>query len=105
MTKKINIGEPQGTPAPFARLIGEIYATRVPSRYIEKIVITYLNGTQVEMSGGEIAFPVPLNKTFDSNSTHEKYKNVKEIKVFLKLEKLEHDINVIIMDKLGKYFQ
>lgn len=105
MTKRINIGEPQGPPAPFARLIGEIYATKVPSRYIERIVITYLDGTHIEMSGDEIVLPVPLNKNFNPNSVHEKYKNVKEIKVFLKLEKLENDINTIIMNKLGKYFQ
>lgn len=105
MTKKINIGEPNGEPTSFAKIVSEIKATRIPSSYIDKIVLTYLDGSVVVLSGDEITHPIPLDQPENLEKVHKRYKNVQEVKVFVKLEKLEHDINTMIMDKLGKYFQ
>lgn len=105
MARKINIGAPADGKSPFSRIISEISATYIPANYIERLIVTYKDGSVIEMTGDEIDFPVPINQKIDSKRLHSHYRNVQEVKVFLKMQKLEHDINAIIIDKLGKYFQ
>lgn len=103
MTKKINIGNSQNLSPVFSRIISEINATEIPVKYIEKIAVTFSDGGRIELTGDEITHPVPINKRSTWENMQKNFSKVQEVKVFIKLQQLEEDINKIIAHRLRKY--
>lgn len=104
MAKRINIERSESISPVFNRIISEINATEIPTAYIEKITVTFVDGNVVELTGDEITHPVPINRKSNWNELQRKFKAVQEVKVFVKTAQLEREINAQIMKRLGKYF-
>lgn len=90
-------------PSVFDRIVKEIDPTEIPAKYIEKIVVQYNDGTIIELSGDEIAFPMPMTKSAQQASVEELFKTMRDVKVYVSTEQLEIDINELVEKYLGAY--
>ena len=81
-----------GTPLP---------AITINELHIENATIHYKDGVTVELSGDEIAYPVPVNKAGTWAQMDESFKKIKEIKVLVNTAKLEVDVNERVEEYLG----
>lgn len=90
-------------PSVFDRIVKEIDPVEIPARYIEKIVVLYNDGTVVELSGDEIAFPMPMNRASQQDSVEELFKAMRDVKVYISTDQLEIDINELVEKYLGAY--
>ena len=82
--------------AMFDRFVKDIDVSEVPTKYIEKIVVFDTKGNMIELNKNEIMHPLPINKDGSWESLKRSYKNIKEIKVFVDIPKLEKDINLTV---------
>jgi hypothetical protein len=90
-------------PSVFDRLVKEIDAKEIPSRYIEYILVQYYDGNIVELSGKELTHPIPVNKNATQESMESSYKKMRDIKIFISTDRLEEDINEKVEEILGKF--
>jgi len=80
----------------FDVFVKEIKISEVPTKYIQKIIVFYLNGNIIELNKNEIEHPLPVNRNGNWESMRGPYKNIKEIKVYVDIPKLEEDINMTV---------
>lgn len=85
----------------FDILIKEIDAKEIPAKYVEYISVSYKDGNTVELSGHEIAHPIPLNKNASFEDMETSFRKVKNVRVFIDTKRLEVDVTAAI-DKLLK---
>lgn len=90
-------------PSVFDRIVKEIDAKEIPSKYVEHILVQYYDGSTVELSGKEINYPIPVNKNANWEAMLESYKKMRDVKIFISTDRLEEDINILVEDILGKY--
>ena len=90
-------------PSVFDRIVKEIDAKEIPAKYIEQILVQYFDGNVVELSGSEIAHPIPLNRNASWENMESSFKKMKDVKVFINTDKLEVDINEKVEQLLGGY--
>jgi len=108
MDKKTNITQDKLLPrliksTVFKRLVKEVDAYEIPPKYIEKIIVSYFNGTVVDLVGDQISKPVPVNREESWEDIGKMYKNIEEVKVFINTEQLETDINERMEELFKKY--
>lgn len=89
------------SPSIFDRIVREIDANEIPVEYIEQIVVHYFDGSVIELGVDELAHPIPLNRSAKWDQMDESFKKMKDVKVYVNTEKLEHDINLVVEDYLG----
>lgn len=90
-------------PSVFDRIVKEIDATEVPAKYIEQILVQYYDGNVVELSGSELTHPIPVNKNASWEAMESAFKRMRDVKVFIATDRLEHDVNEQVEIYLGKY--
>lgn len=90
-------------PSVFDRIIKEVDAKEIPSKYIEQILVQYYDGNVVELSGADITHPIPVNKNIAWDTMAESFNKMRDVKIFISTDKLEADINVMVEDYLGKF--
>jgi len=90
-------------PSVFDRIVKEIDANEIPSRYVEQILVQYYDGNVVELSGKEISHPIPMNKNVKWEGMGDTFKKMRDVKVFINTEILEEDINGLVEQLLGSY--
>lgn len=90
-------------PSVFDRIVKEIEASEIPSKYVDQILVQYHDGNVVELKGSEISHPIPLNKNVSWEQLETSFKKMKDVKVFLSTDKLESDINEMVEILLGRY--
>jgi len=90
-------------PSIFDRLIKEIDAKEIPTKYIDYIRIQYNDGNIVELTGEEISHPMPVNKEATWEHMEESFKKMKDVRIFINLTLLEEDVNQLIEDLLDNY--
>lgn len=90
-------------PSVFDRIIQEVDAIEVPTIYIDHIVVQYNDGNTVELRGNEITHPIPVNKNASVEQLEAFFKQMKDVKVFVNIAKLEEDINKKLEELLGDY--
>lgn len=89
------------SPSVFDRIIKEVNPDEIPVDYIQQILVTYQDGTTVELSGEEISYPVPVNKNANWENMDESFRKMKEVKIFVNTLKLETDINMLVEKYIG----
>jgi hypothetical protein len=90
-------------PSVFDRIVKEIDAKEIPSQYIDHILVQYYDGNIVELSGEELSYPIPLNKNVSWSAMEDSFKKMREVKVFISVDKLEIDINEQVEKLIGPY--
>lgn len=90
-------------PSVFDRLVKEIDPTEIPAKYIQYIQVHYHDGTSIELKGEEISQPMPVNKNMSAQLMEESMKKIKDVKLFLKTDLLENDINLLVEEFLGRH--
>jgi hypothetical protein len=90
-------------PSVFDRIVKEIDAREIPAKYIEQILVQYYDGNVVELKGAELTHPIPLNKHATWEAMESSFKKMRDVKVFINTDKLEHDINERVEAILGIY--
>jgi len=90
-------------PSVFDRIVKEIDAKEIPSKYIEHILVQYYDGNVVELHGDEITHPIPLNKNASWKDMEDSFKKMRDVKVFISTDRLEHDVNILVEEILGKF--
>ncbi len=90
-------------PSVFDRIVKEIDAQEVPSKYVQQILVQYYDGNIVELKGSELTYPIPMNKNASWEKMEESFKKMKDIKVFIDTDALEIDINELVEQYLGSY--
>ena len=108
MTKRTNVGLEKSSEltnrlSVFDRIVKEIDTDEIPSKYIEYILVQYLDGRVVELRGNDIMFPVPLNKDMQWDKINNSSSKLKDVKVFIRTDILEQDINELVEIILGRY--
>jgi hypothetical protein len=89
-------------PSVFDRLVKEVDAVEVPSKYIDHITVVYHDGSVVDLRGDEINHPIPVNRSADKSALEESFKKMKDVKLFLNTEVLEDDVNAMVERLLGR---
>jgi len=90
-------------PSVFDRIVKEIDAREIPTRYVEQIVVQYYDGNVIELKGAELTHPIPVNRSATWETMEGSFKKMKDVRIFINTEKLEIDINAMVEDYLGKY--
>jgi hypothetical protein len=90
-------------PSVFDRIVKEIDAKEIPSRYIDHILVQYYDGNVVELSGAELTHPIPLNKNATWAAMEDSFKKMRDVKVFINTDTLEKDINERVEKLIGKH--
>ncbi len=90
-------------PSVFDRIVKEIDAKEIPSKYVESVIVQYYDGNVVELKGDELAYPIPVNKNATWEIMEDSFKKMRDIKIFISTDKLEIDINVMVETYLGKH--
>lgn len=109
MTKKttsFNIDKAVGRiskPSIFDRIVTEVNAKEIPSKYIEQILVQYYDGNIVELKGDELSHPIPLNKNATWQGMEDSFKKIKDVKIFISTNILEVDIDIMVEKYLGKH--
>jgi hypothetical protein len=109
MTRKItsfNLDKSVGKlakPSVFDQIVKEIEATEIPAKYVEQILVQYHDGNIVELNKAEISQPIPLNKDASWEAMEDEFKKMKDVKVFINIDDLEKDINVLVENILGNH--
>lgn len=87
----------------FDRIVKEIDAREIPTRYVEQVVVQYHDGNVIELKGDELTHPIPVNRNAKWETLEGSFKKMKDVKIYINTEKLEIDINAMVEDYLGKY--
>lgn len=90
-------------PNIFDRIIKEIEANEIPSKYVEQILVHYYDGTVVELKGEELTHPIPVNRNATWATMENSFKQMKDVKIIISLDRLEKDINIMVEAVLGKF--
>lgn len=90
-------------PSVFDRIVKEIEAKEIPSKYIDHILVQYYDGNVVELSGAEIKFPIPLNKNASWEAMEDSFKKMRDVKVFINTDVLEKDVNERVEKLIGPH--
>lgn len=90
-------------PSVFDRIVKEIDAKEIPTKYIEQILVQYYDGNIVELKGGDLTHPIPVNKSASWEMMEESFKKMRDVKIFLNTAILEEDVNIMVEEYLGKY--
>ena len=90
------------SPSVFDRIVKEIEATEIPSKYVEQILVQYHDGSITELKGSELTHPIPINKNATWETKEDSFKKMKDVKIFINTSKLEKDINELVEAFLGK---
>jgi len=90
-------------PSVFDRIVKEIIAKEIPSKYIEQILVQYYDGNVIELKGNEITHPIPMNRGARWDQMEASFKKMRDIKVFISTDVLEKDINLLVENLLGDY--
>ena len=90
-------------PSVFDRIVKEINAKEIPSRYIEQILVQYYDGNIVELKGEELTHPIPVNKNATWEVMEDSFKKMRDVKIFINTDRLEKDINEQVEKILGNY--
>jgi len=85
----------------FNRIISEIDASEVPSKYVQQILVQYHNGNIVELKGEELTQPIPVNKNASWEKMKESFDQMKDLKIVINTDILEKDINELVEKYLG----
>ena len=88
-------------PSVFDRIVKEVDAKEIPAKYIEQILIQYFDGNVVELKGSELTHPIPLNRHANAEDMQESFKKMRDVKIFIATDRLEHDVNEQVEKLLG----
>lgn len=90
-------------PSVFDRIVKEIDAKEIPSKYVEHILVQYYDGNIVELRGDELTHPIPINKTAVWDAMEDSFKKMRDVKIFISTDRLEKDINIMVEKYLGPH--
>ena len=90
-------------PSVFDRIVKEVTAKEIPSKYIEQILVQYYDGNVVELRGEELTHPIPVNKNATWEVMEDSFKKMRDVKIFISTDRLETDINLMVEEYLGKH--
>jgi hypothetical protein len=90
-------------PSVFDRIVKEIDAKEIPSKYVEQILVQYYDGNVVELKGNELTHPIPVNKNATWETMEDSFKKMRDVRIFINTDKLEKDINSLVEKYLGKH--
>ena len=80
----------------FNRLINEISLVEIPAKYVDTVLVQYMDGAVVELNGTEITEPIQMTGYAPQVNTQNVFKQTKDIRVLINIELLEQDINAMI---------
>ena len=89
------------TPSIFDTFVKEMDVSEVPLKYIEKVVVYYLNGNIVELDGKDVENPLPFNRKVNVEELSKPFREMSEVKVFIDICSLETDVNTSVDYFLG----
>ena len=87
----------------FDRLVKEIDAKEIPAKYVEQILVQYIDGSVIEFSGDELTHPIPTDRNSLWDGLSESFKKMKDVRVFVNTDLLEKDVNALVEKLLGSY--
>jgi hypothetical protein len=90
-------------PSVFDRIVKEIDANEIPSKYVHQILVQYYDGSVVELKGKDLSHPIPLNKSMSMENLAESFQKMRDVKVFINTDALEKDINELVEKYLGSH--
>lgn len=87
----------------FDRIVREIDAVEIPTRYIEQIIVQYYDGGVTEIYPDDISLPESINKDNTKAALETSGNEIKDLRIFINTERLEKDVNEELEKILGKY--
>lgn len=87
----------------FDRIIKEIEPVEIPAKYIQRILVQYKDGTSIELQGDSINHPLPVSKETARALAEDGVQQVSDVKLFLRIEEIEVDVNKMVGELLNKY--
>ena len=90
-------------PSVFDRIVKEVDAKEIPSKYIEHILVQYFDGNIVELKGDELTHPIPINRNASWEVMEGSFKKMRDVKIFINTDKLEKDVNEAVERILGNF--
>ena len=82
-------------------MLKQVFPSEIPSQYIDKLVITTMNGNTSELRGEDIDGNVPLDPSSTSSLSKIWNKETKTVEIYLNLSKVE-EVVTAGTDKLFK---
>jgi myosin-crossreactive antigen len=91
--------------ATFDEIVKEIDTSEIPSKYIERILVTYKDGSQIELSNEDVLYPLPSKKT-TKKELQKSFNTIQQIRVFIDTKTLSYDVNNLLEKMLeGKFLE
>jgi hypothetical protein len=82
-------------------VIKDLDATKVPARYIEKIVLTFEDDSIIELSGEEFTNPIPVEGNIRWEEIKNMFQNIKSMKLHLNVFMIEYDLEERLLEIYG----
>ena len=87
----------------FDRIIKEIEPVEIPAKYVQRLQVHYKDGTTLEIQGDSINQPLPISKDTARALVDDGVRQVQDIRVFLKIDAIETDVNNMVSELLNRY--
>lgn len=82
-------------------VISEMDITKVPARYVEKIIVTFEDESIIELSGEEFTSPIPVEGNIRWDEIKDMFQNIKYMRLHLNVFMIEYDLDACIKDIYG----
>lgn len=76
----------------FEKMLKQVFPSEIPNQYIDKLVITNINGNITELKGNDLEGNVPLDPKHASPLSRIWNKETKTVEIYLNLSKVEEVI-------------
>lgn len=94
---------PENSSVIFDKLIFEVHAHFVPSKYIEYFTVHYNDGDTLVLEQSELANPIPHISRGKTNDASMAYDEVVDIDISVNTAVLEQDVNYMVDYILGEF--
>tara|TARA_B100001057_G_scaffold354006_1_gene355904 strand:- start:1528 stop:1842 length:315 start_codon:yes stop_codon:yes gene_type:complete len=87
----------------FDKLLNDIFTTEIPSKFVDKVVVTDKNGNVGEKLGSQIKGAIPLNPNVDSPLSKIWNNETDTVEIFLNIGKVEKFVKEQTSKLFNKY--
>lgn len=89
----------------YDQFIEDINPVVIPVEYIYKMIIVYESGVELEIMGNEISEDVDIRDLNKWKSQRDGLKRVDDIKFYIDTKKLEQDVDALMFELFGTFYQ
>jgi hypothetical protein len=86
----------------YEQILCEVEVDEIPVEFVDKIILQYHDGSEVEIKGEELTKPIPTNNTLSWDQFNQVCGGIKNIQVIIAIHKLKEVIDADVEILFGR---